>query len=97
MDHYFHPLSARMLKSDFLSSHLIHPLTSRGKKPKSVIVDRRYFWEHSMSASEDQFEPTVSEPWVAHVFGRLDVPESLAVTVDGQMQLIGIGVEGGGP
>jgi hypothetical protein len=55
-------------------------LTSQGKHPQSAIVD----WEDPPTF---ELSATISEPSVVHVFGRLDVPGSLLLTVDDQMEL----------
>ncbi|MFL6446284.1 MAG: TIR domain-containing protein [Bryobacteraceae bacterium] len=62
-------------------------LNSQGKKPQSVIVGNRHF-PGERWLSNEVFRPDVTEPLVVHVYGRLDVPESLVITVDDQMQLL---------
>ena len=41
-----------------------------------------YDWPVSVFESEPGFVPTVERPLVYHVFGQLDVPESLVITED---------------
>ena len=80
-------LPCQMFITTCIDSFMEDALTSRGKQPNSAIVNLR----DRMRASGGGFTPTVttvSEPLVVHVFGRLDVPESLAVTVDDQMRLL---------
>src|SRR5262249_3695681 len=61
-------------------------LTRRGKKPISVIVD----WDY-LGKGHPYFRPTVGEPVVVHIFGRLDVPKSLVITEDDHMRLVRYG------
>ncbi len=58
-------------------------LTTQGKKPRSVVVKRG---QDYYSFPEEI--PTVSEPWVFHAFGRIDVPKSMVITVHDHMRLL---------
>jgi hypothetical protein len=53
-------------------------LTTQGKNPRSALVG---------PGNRNDPSPTVSEPLVFHVFGRIDVPESLVITAHDQMSL----------
>jgi hypothetical protein len=64
-------------------------LITRGKHPLSVAPrDRHDVWSEPAVDSLELFRPTVREPLVLHVFGRIDVDDSLVLTVDDHMLLL---------
>jgi hypothetical protein len=66
-----------------IDSFMEEALARRGKKPISVIVDWHYPEGPGLGA-----RPTEGEPVVVHIFGRLDVPESLVITEDDHMRVL---------
>jgi hypothetical protein len=75
-------LPCKMFITACIDNFMEEALTRRGKKPISVIVD----WDHPEEGP--YFKPTVGEPVVVHIFGRLDVPKSLVITEDDHMRLV---------
>jgi hypothetical protein len=64
---------------------LSEALRLAGKEPVTEVCRWRpdvYDWPVSVFESEPGFVPTVERPLVYHVFGHLDVPESLVITED---------------
>ena len=64
---------------------LSEALRLAGKEPVTEVCRWRpdvYDWPVSVFESEPGFVPTVERPLVYHVFGQLDVPESLVITED---------------
>ncbi|MGD9704814.1 MAG: TIR domain-containing protein [Acidimicrobiia bacterium] len=60
-------------------------LRMAGKDPVTEVCRWRpdvYDWPPSIFESEPGFVPSVERPLVYHVFGHLDVPESLVITED---------------
>lgn len=76
-----------------IDSFMEDALVSRGKRPRSVTLSLGHIQERWEGVSKERFEPTVSEPLVVHVFGHLDVPNSVVVTEDHQIRLLRAGVE----
>ena len=64
---------------------LADALRQAGKDPVTDVCRWRadvYDWPESIFDTEPGFVPTTERPLVYHVFGRLDVPESLVITED---------------
>ena len=64
---------------------LAEALRLAGKDPVTDVCRWRpdvYDWPPSIFDSEPGYVPTAQRPLVYHVFGRLDVPESLVITED---------------
>ncbi|MBP2326564.1 hypothetical protein JOF56_006949 [Kibdelosporangium banguiense] len=58
-------------------------LQEQGKRPLTICYPwhREKTWQ-DIAGARQTAAPTVSEPWVCHLFGRLDDPRSLVLTED---------------
>jgi hypothetical protein len=69
--------------TDLLQAALRDTVTA--KQPQTICFPwtSRVIWEHDGWIDPDEATPpTVQTPWVFHLFGRLEVPESLVLTED---------------
>lgn len=79
----------------FVSAHpwglLAEALREEGKDPVVELCRWRadaYDWPESIFTREPGFRPTVERPLVYHVFGALEVPESVVITEDDQLDFV---------
>jgi SIR2-like protein len=84
-----HSVLARLPCPVYVTTHpadlLGEALALEGRTPEIVVCRWRqdvYDWPESVFDREPDYVPSPSRPLVFHVFGRLDVPESLVLTED---------------
>ena len=53
-------------------------LRANNKEPRTVICP----WHKNLDPTDDQFPPTVHAPWVYHLHGYYEEPESMVLTED---------------
>jgi hypothetical protein len=67
-----------------LNGLMTEALTAAGKKPREELFrwNEDEGWPRPLSETEPGYTPTVEEPLVYHLFGRLGVDQSLVITED---------------
>jgi hypothetical protein len=87
-------LPCRLYVNAQVSNLLAEALRQEGKQPVVEVCRWRpdvYEWPASIFAEEPDYVPSVERPLVFHVFGNLDVPDSLVLTEDDYIDfLIGV-------
>ena len=84
-----HTVLARLPCSLYVTTHpadlLAEALRQEGRAPEVAVCRWRrdvYDWPESVFDREPGYAPSAARPLVFHVFGRVDVPESLVLTED---------------
>jgi TIR domain/SIR2-like domain len=84
-----HSVVAGLASPIFITGHPVSllgaALREAGKDPVEEVCRWRtdvYEWPQSVFETEPDYVPSIQRPLVFHVFGHLDVPESLVITED---------------
>jgi hypothetical protein len=92
-----HTILARLPVPVYVTAHpfdlLAEALRLEGKEPTVELCRWKpaLDWPPSAFETEPEYEPSAQRPLVYHVFGRIDVPDSLVLTEDDYFQfLIGV-------
>ena len=95
LPHDVHVVLAELPCSVYVTAHpanlLAEALRQRGREPVVEICPWRpdvYDWPASVWEREPGFRPDVSRPLVFHVFGNLDVAESIVLTEDDYLDFL---------
>ena len=90
-----HSVLARLPCPVFVTGHpaslIGAALREAGKNPVEEVCRWRpdvYDWPKSIFEAEPGYVPSASRPLVFHVFGRLEVPDSLVITEDDYMEFM---------
>lgn len=90
-----HRVLARLPCPIFVNAHpwglLTEALRDEGKDPVVEFCRWRsdaYDWPDSVFQREPDFRATVDRPLVYHVFGALEIPESVVITEDDQLDFV---------
>lgn len=84
-----HMVLARLPCSIYITAHpgdlMAEALRLEGKEPEVDLCRWRaevYDWPKSVLEAEPEYNPTVNRPLVYHIFGAMDVPDSLVLSED---------------
>ena len=90
-----HMVLAELPCSVYVTAHpanlLVEALRQQGRDPVVEICRWRpnvYDWPTSVWERESGFRPDEARPLVYHVFGNLDVPESIVLTEDDYLDFL---------